>query len=156
MPWVHPSRGEALASPPRRLIRVPESRADGICHHFRRHGVKQDAETIRREGPPCLRRRDAFHLPQDGTIFYLSSGIRHRFCPCFCPGGLYLQVEFGKHALVADPQRPEAFATMLSMPMQYPRLREILVVEGARFARRVFGWTGIARRTLRIFDQFEG
>ena len=71
-------------------------------------------------------------------------------------GGLHEQVEFGRHALVADPKRPEEFATMLSMPMQYPWLRDTLVVEGARFARRVFGWTGIARRTLRVFDHFKG
>jgi mannosylfructose-phosphate synthase len=71
-------------------------------------------------------------------------------------GGLHEQIEFGKHALVADPKRPEEFAAMLNMPLQYPRLRETLVVEGARFARRVFGWTGIARRTLRVFDQFKG
>ncbi len=71
-------------------------------------------------------------------------------------GGLHEQVEFGKHALVADPKRPEEFAAMLSLPLQYPRLRDTLVVEGARFARRTFGWTGIARRTLSVFDHFKG
>lgn len=71
-------------------------------------------------------------------------------------GGLHEQIDFGRHALVADPKRPVEFAVMLNMPMQYPRLRETLVVEGARFARRVFGWTGIARRTLNIFEQFKG
>ncbi|MBI1218110.1 MAG: glycosyltransferase [Rhodobacteraceae bacterium] len=71
-------------------------------------------------------------------------------------GGLHEQVEFGRHALVADPKRPEEFAAMLNMPLQYPRLREALTVEGARFARRSFGWTGIARRTLAVFEQFRG
>ncbi|MEO9528335.1 glycosyltransferase [Roseibium sp.] len=71
-------------------------------------------------------------------------------------GGLFNQIEFGRHALVADPKRPEEFAAMLNMPMQYPWLRETLSVEGARFARRVFGWTGIARRTLQVFDHFKG
>lgn len=71
-------------------------------------------------------------------------------------GGLYEQIEFGKHALVADPKRPEEFAAMLNMPMQYPWLRETLSVEGARFARRAFGWTGIARRTLQVFEHFKG
>ncbi|MEO9970869.1 MAG: glycosyltransferase family 1 protein, partial [Hyphomonadaceae bacterium] len=71
-------------------------------------------------------------------------------------GGLSNQIEFGRHALVADPKRPEEFAAMLNMPMQYPWLRETLSVEGARFARRVFGWTGIARRTLQVFDHFKG
>ena len=71
-------------------------------------------------------------------------------------GGLYKQVEFGKHALIADPKRPMEFAAALSMPIQYPWLRDKLVVEGARFARRTFGWTGIARRTLIVFDRFKG
>ncbi|WP_298983283.1 glycosyltransferase [uncultured Roseibium sp.] len=71
-------------------------------------------------------------------------------------GGLFEQIEFGKHALIADPKRPEEFATMVNMPMQYPWIRETLAVEGARFARRVFGWTGIARRTLQVFEHFKG
>lgn len=71
-------------------------------------------------------------------------------------GGLFDQIEFGRHALVADPKRPEEFAAMLNMPMQYSWMRETLSVEGARFARRVFGWTGIARRTLQVFEQFKG
>ena len=45
---------------------------------------------------------------------------------------------------------------MLNMPLQYPWLRETLSVEGARFARRAFGWTGIARRTLNLFEHFKG
>ncbi len=71
-------------------------------------------------------------------------------------GGLHTQIEFGRHALVADPARPEEFAAMLNMPMQHGWLRDRLAVEGARFARRNFGWTGIARRTLEIFDRFRG
>ncbi len=71
-------------------------------------------------------------------------------------GGLFEQVEFGRHALIADPTRPEEFAAMVNMPMQHPWLREKLMVEGARFARRTFGWTGIARRTVEIFEKFRG
>ena len=71
-------------------------------------------------------------------------------------GGLFEQVEFGRHALVADPTRPQEFASMVNMPMQHPWLREKLMVEGARFARRTFGWTGIARRTVGIFESFRG
>lgn len=71
-------------------------------------------------------------------------------------GGLHEQVEFGLHALVADPTRPEEFAAMINMPMQHAWLREKLTVEGARFARRAFGWTGIARRTLEVFERFRG
>ena len=61
-----------------------------------------------------------------------------------------------RHALVADPKRPEEFAAMINMPLQYAWMRETLSVEGARFARRVFGWTGIARRTLQVFEHFKG
>ena len=71
-------------------------------------------------------------------------------------GGLYDQIEYGRHALVADPKRPVEFAAQLNMPMQYPWMRETLSIEGARFARRAFGWTGIARRTLNIFEQYKG
>lgn len=71
-------------------------------------------------------------------------------------GGLHEQIEFGRHALVADPTRPAEFAAMINMPMQHPWLREKLMVEGARFARRAFGWTGIARRTLGVFEHFRG
>ncbi|WP_366192716.1 glycosyltransferase [Meridianimarinicoccus marinus] len=71
-------------------------------------------------------------------------------------GGLHEQVEFGRHALVADPTRPQEYAAMLNMPMQHPWLRDKLSVEGARFARRSFGWTGIAKRTLDIFESFRG
>jgi mannosylfructose-phosphate synthase len=67
-------------------------------------------------------------------------------------GGLFEVIEFGKHALYADPNRPIEFGTMLAMPMLYPRLAEELSVEGSRFARRSFGWTGIAKRILSIFD----
>lgn len=69
-------------------------------------------------------------------------------------GGLHEVLDFGTHALYADPKRPEEFAAMLSMPLRYPALRERLSVEGARHSRRVFGWTGIARWTLRVLSQF--
>lgn len=71
-------------------------------------------------------------------------------------GGLHRVVEFGTHALYADPKRPEEFAAMLSLPMQYESLRERLSLEGARYSRRQFGWTGVAKRTLAVFDRYKG
>lgn len=68
-------------------------------------------------------------------------------------GGLFELIEFGQHALYADPNRPVEFGTMLGVPMLYPNLAHELSVEGARFARRNFGWTGIAKRILNNFDQ---
>ncbi len=67
-------------------------------------------------------------------------------------GGLFDLIQFGKHALYADPNRPLEFGNMLAMPMMHPRLAHRLSVEGARFARRNFGWTGIAKKTLDIFS----
>ncbi len=67
-------------------------------------------------------------------------------------GGLFELIDFGHQALYADPNRPEEMGAMLALPLLYPRLAHELSVEGARFARRNFGWTGIARRHLAIFD----
>jgi mannosylfructose-phosphate synthase len=39
--------------------------------------------------------------------------------------------------------------------MLYPNLAHELSVEGSRFARRNFGWTGIARRILAVFDRVQ-
>ncbi|MBT8401873.1 MAG: glycosyltransferase, partial [Rhodothermia bacterium] len=71
-------------------------------------------------------------------------------------GGLHEVIEFGTHALYADPKSPSEFATMLSIPMLYSNLKDKLSLEGARFSRRNFGWTGVAKRTLATFDQFKG
>lgn len=71
-------------------------------------------------------------------------------------GGLHELIDFGTQALFADPTCPEEYGTMLAIPLRYPRLGEELSIEGSRFARRTFGWTGIAKRTLAVFDQFKG
>jgi len=69
-------------------------------------------------------------------------------------GGLKEIIDFGNQALYADPNRPEEYGAMLAMPMLYEDLALEISVEGARFARRMFGWTGIAKRMLSIFDSF--
>jgi mannosylfructose-phosphate synthase len=74
-------------------------------------------------------------------------------CVVTIHGGLEEMFDFGSQALFADPKRPQEFATMLSMPMRYPQLRERLSIAGARFARKNFGWQGIARRTRVVFDR---
>lgn len=74
-------------------------------------------------------------------------------CVVTVHGGLEEMFDFGSHALFADPKRPREFAVMLSMPLRYPQLRERLSIAGARFARRMFGWRGIARRSLNVFDR---
>lgn len=67
-------------------------------------------------------------------------------------GGLSELVDYGRHALYADPSRPLEYGTMLAFPMLYPELAHQLSVEGARFARRNFGWTGIAKKMLNLFE----
>lgn len=67
-------------------------------------------------------------------------------------GGLAELIDFGNQALFADPNRPVEFGTMLAIPMLYPNLREELSVKGSRFARRHFGWTGIAKQIRQVFD----
>jgi mannosylfructose-phosphate synthase len=56
-------------------------------------------------------------------------------------GGLFELIDFGKLALYANPNRPIESGTRLAFPMLYPDLAHQLSVEGARFARRNFGWT---------------
>jgi len=68
-------------------------------------------------------------------------------------GGLFDLIDFGNQALFANPERPAEFGTMLAVPMLYPSLAHELSVEGARFARRNFGWTGIAKRIINVFEQ---
>jgi mannosylfructose-phosphate synthase len=77
-------------------------------------------------------------------------------CVVTIHGGLEEMFDFGSHALFADPTRPREFGMMLSMPLRYPQLRERLSIAGARFARRMFGWKGIARRTIAVFDRYRG
>jgi len=67
-------------------------------------------------------------------------------------GGLANLFDFGNQALYADPFRPVEFGTMVAFPMIYPELAMELSVEGARFARQNFGWTGIARRTIALMN----
>ncbi len=68
-------------------------------------------------------------------------------------GGLHHMIDFGVTGLYADPTRLNEFAAMLAMPLRYPQLRARLAEEGARFARRELGWSGIAGRTLELFER---
>jgi mannosylfructose-phosphate synthase len=70
-------------------------------------------------------------------------------------GGLSEIIDYGSQALFADPNRPVEYGTMLALPMLYPRLAHELSVEGSRFARRSFGWTGIAKRIIAIFERVQ-
>lgn len=71
-------------------------------------------------------------------------------------GGLHEVIDFGHNCLFSDPLSPQEFGAVMALPMRYEGLREKLSIEGSRFARRTFGWTGIAKRTLEVFDRFKG
>ena len=77
-------------------------------------------------------------------------------CVVTVHGGLEEMFDFGSHALFADPKRPREYAIMLSMALRYPALHKRLSIAGARFARRMFGWRGIARRTLVVLERAKG
>jgi mannosylfructose-phosphate synthase len=68
-------------------------------------------------------------------------------------GGLHELVEYGTHALYADPKHADELAVALSLPLRYPRIRERLAREGARLARSDFGWRAIAARTLKVVER---
>ncbi|MFQ5976819.1 MAG: glycosyltransferase [Candidatus Heimdallarchaeota archaeon] len=67
-------------------------------------------------------------------------------------GALHENLRFGSHALFVDPEIPLELAVVVSLPFRHPELHQELSREGARMARRRFGWTGIARSTLEIFS----
>ena len=77
-------------------------------------------------------------------------------CVVTIHGGLEEMFDFGSHALFADPKRPREYAVMLSMALRYPALHKRLSIAGARFARRMFGWRGIARRTIGVLERAKG
>lgn len=106
--------------------------------------------------PDHYRAAPVFALPSRYEPFGMTA-VEAMACgtPCVVTvhGGLEEMFDFGSHALFADPKRPREFAVMLAMPLRYPQLRERLSVAGARFARRMFGWTSIAARTLETFER---
>ncbi len=71
-------------------------------------------------------------------------------------GGLHKLIDFGTQALYADPDNPTEYGAMLALPLRYPQLADELSLEGSRFARRYFSWTGIAKRTLDLYGQYRG
>ncbi len=122
----------------------------GVEDHVRWLGYVADEEM-----PRYYRAAPVFALPSRYEPFGMTA-VEAMACgtPCVVTihGGLEEMFDFGSHALFADPKRPREYAVMLSMPLRYPQLRERLSIAGGRFARRMFGWRSIARRTLSVFD----
>jgi mannosylfructose-phosphate synthase len=68
-------------------------------------------------------------------------------------GGLKDSVEFGTHALWADPEREGELAYCLALPLLYQAIRDQLEAEGSKWARANFAWRGIARQMLDVFSR---
>ncbi len=68
-------------------------------------------------------------------------------------GGLKESVEFGQHALWADPEREGELAYCLALPLLYQPIRDTLEEEGSKWARKNFAWRGIARQQLDVFSR---
>lgn len=126
----------------------------GVSEHIEWLGYISDEDMA-----DYYRAAPVFALPSRYEPFGMTA-VEAMACgtPCVVTihGGLEEMFDFGSQALFADPKRPREFATMLSMPMRYPELRRRLSIAGARFARKNFGWRGIARRTLVVFEREMG
>ena len=123
----------------------------GVADHVTWLGYVADGDM-----PAYYRAAPVFALPSRYEPFGMTA-VEAMACgtPCVVTvhGGLEEMFDFGAQALFADPKRPREFAVMLSMPLRYPQLRERLSIDGGRFARRMFGWKSIARRTLQAFER---
>jgi mannosylfructose-phosphate synthase len=123
----------------------------GVADHVKWLGYVPEAEMA-----DYYRAAPVFALPSRYEPFGMTA-VEAMACgtPCVVTvhGGLEEMFDFGAQALFADPKRPRELAVMLSMPLRYPQLRERLSIDGARFARRRFGWKSIARRTLDTFER---
>jgi len=137
----------------RRKVRTlqSEARKAGVADRIRWHGYVPDDQMA-----DYYRAGGSFALPSRYEPFGMTA-VEAMACgtPAVITvhGGLQEQIGFGEHALFADPKRPAEWAAMSAMVFRYPRLRERLSIRGARFARREFGWRGIARRTADVFER---
>jgi mannosylfructose-phosphate synthase len=67
-------------------------------------------------------------------------------------GGLYHVMDFGQHALYADPLDAEDLGMMILKVLKHPRLRSQLSRLGAQQARGMFTWTGIAQQFIELVE----
>jgi mannosylfructose-phosphate synthase len=67
-------------------------------------------------------------------------------------GGLYRTTRYGIDALFADPFDKYDFGTTILHALRFRPLRERLSIEGARKARSLFTWTGIAQQIIRLVE----
>ncbi len=69
-------------------------------------------------------------------------------------GGLAKVLNYGEHALLADPLDREEYGIAMYQALRYNHLRRRLMSRGAAIARARFTWTGIAQQLLDAVDTF--
>ena len=67
-------------------------------------------------------------------------------------GGLWRAVTYGRHALIADPFDKEDLGMAIYKLFQLPKLAQRMRGKGARRARALFTWTGIAQQLIRTVE----
>ena len=68
-------------------------------------------------------------------------------------GGLYRAITYGRHALYADTFDREDLGIQIVKIMRHPRLAHRLSRMGARKARSLFTWTGIAQQIVSLIEE---
>lgn len=69
-----------------------------------------------------------------------------------CHGGLWRAVVFGRHALIADPFDTEDLGITINKLLSLPKIAQRMRSRGARRARALFTWTGIAQQLVRTVE----
>lgn len=141
--------GADAAADRRRIRRWDALARDlGVAAHVEWRGHVDDSDMA-----DSYRAAGVFALPSRYEPFGMTA-VEAMACgaPCVITvhGGLAEMFDFGTQALYADPNRATEYATMLSLPLRYPRLRERLAVDGGQWARSSFGWGSIAQRTVDV------
>lgn len=70
-----------------------------------------------------------------------------------CHGGLWRAVIYGRHALIADPFDTEDLGVTITKILRWPKVASYMSSRGARRARAMFTWTGIAQQLLAAVEQ---
>ena len=70
-----------------------------------------------------------------------------------CHGGLWRAIIYGRHALIADPFDTEDLGVTIRKVLRWPKVASYMRSRGARRARAMFTWTGIAQQLLAAVEQ---
>ena len=74
-------------------------------------------------------------------------------CVITCHGGLWRVIHYGRHALIADPFDRADLGVTISKLLRFPKMARRISHLGARRARGMFTWTGIAQQLVRAAEE---